>query len=123
MKQYLRTHEWVEFISETKAQIGISEYAQNALGNIVFVNLPLVGDTVEAGVAFGEVESVKTVSDVISPVTGVVSAVNQAAIDNPEQINDLPNDTWFIEVSDITACEALLSEDEYNKFCEQEAQH
>ncbi|MDR1814613.1 MAG: glycine cleavage system protein GcvH [Tannerella sp.] len=123
MKKYLKTHEWVEFSNETTARIGISDYAQKALGDLVFVNLPQEGDEVQAGEAFGDVESVKAVSDVISPVTGTVAAANQEIMDNPALINEAPYDSWFIEVKDVSETAELLSEDEYAQFCEKEAQH
>ena len=118
---YAKTHEWVDFINETTARIGISDFAQQALGDLVFINLPEVGDSVTAGDAFGDVESVKAVSDIISPVTGVISAVNQDIIDRPEIINETPYDSWFIEVTDITGKSDLLAASGYEEFCEKEA--
>ncbi|MDR1724343.1 MAG: glycine cleavage system protein GcvH [Tannerella sp.] len=117
---YVKTHEWVEFINESTAKIGISDFAQHELGDLVFVNLPAVGDEVTAGDAFGDVESVKAVSDVLSPVTGTVSAVNEALLDKPELINEDPYGSWFIEVSDITDKSELLTATEYENFCEKE---
>ena len=75
---FTATHEWVKFLDDTHAEIGITDYAQHALGDIVFVNLPEIGDALSATQRFGDVESVKAVSDLISPVDGVVSAVNDA---------------------------------------------
>jgi len=121
MKQFLKTHEWVEFSADKSATVGISDYAQKALGDLVFVNLPQEGDSVSAGEPFADVESVKAVSDVISPVTGVVSAINSEIIDNPALINENPYDSWFIQISDISGTGELLSEDEYKQFCETEA--
>ena len=115
---YAKTHEWVNFIDGTTARIGISDFAQHELGDLVFINLPEEGDTVTAGDAFGDVESVKAVSDILSPVTGVISAVNQEVIDNPESINENPYDSWFIEVTDITAKSELMTASEYGDFCE-----
>ncbi|MDR2472426.1 MAG: glycine cleavage system protein GcvH [Tannerella sp.] len=119
-RQFLKTHEWVEFLSDTTARIGISDYAQHELGDLVFVNLPQVNDTVTAGEAFGDVESVKAVSDVMSPVTGTVSAVNEELIDNAAKINEDPYGSWFIEVSDVTAKGELLSAADYEAFCAKE---
>ena len=118
---YAKTHEWVNFINDTTARIGISDFAQQALGDLVFINLPEVGDTVTAGDAFGDVESVKAVSDIISPVTGVISAVNQDVIDHPESINENPFDSWFIEVKDIAGKSDFMTASEYGDFCEKEA--
>jgi glycine cleavage system H protein len=118
---YAETHEWVEFISDTTVRIGISDFAQHELGDLVFINLPEVGDTVTAGVAFGDVESVKAVSDILSPVTGVVSAINENLLNSPEEINKDPYGSWFIEVEGITGKSALMSRAEYEVFCEKEA--
>lgn len=113
---YTKTHEWVQFLDETTARIGISDYAQSELGDLVFLNLPEEGDEVEAGESFAEVESVKAVSNVYSPVTGVVKAVNEELLDQPELINSEPYEAWFIEVEDITNKTELLTEEEYMKF-------
>ena len=117
---YAKTHEWVSFINDTTARIGISDFAQHELGDLVFINLPEEGDTVTAGDAFGDVESVKAVSDILSPVTGVISAVNQELLDKPESINESPYDSWFIEVTDITAKSELMTASEYGDFCDKE---
>ena len=117
---YAKTHEWVKFINDTTARIGISDFAQHELGDLVFINLPEEGDAVTAGDAFGDVESVKAVSDILSPVTGVISAVNQELLDQPEKINESPYDSWFIEVTDITAKSELMTASEYGDFCEKE---
>ncbi len=119
--RYAKTHEWVQFLSDTTARVGISDFAQHELGDIVFINLPEVGDTVTAGEAFGDVESVKAVSDVLSPVTGVITAVNQAVLDQPETINENSYESWFIEVKDITAEADLMTAAEYEEFCGKEA--
>lgn len=113
---YTKTHEWVQFLDDTTARVGISDYAQNELGDLVFVNLPEEGDEVEAGEAFAEVESVKAVSNVYSPVSGVVKAVNEELLDQPELINSDPYEAWFIEVEDISGKTDLMNEEEYMKF-------
>ena len=118
---YAKTHEWVSFVSDTTARIGISDFAQHELGDLVFINLPEAGDAITAGDAFGDVESVKAVSDILSPVTGVISAVNQDVLDHPESINESPYDSWFIEVTDITEKSDLMTAFEYGDFCEKEA--
>ena len=119
--RYANTHEWVELRNDTTARIGISDYAQQALGDLVFINLPEEGDTVTAGQAFGDLESVKAVSDLLSPVTGTVTAVNQAVIDQPELINENPYENWFVEVSDISAETDLMTAAVYEMFCTKEA--
>lgn len=113
---YAKTHEWVQFLDDTRARIGISDYAQNELGDLVFVNLPEVGDEVYVGESFADVESVKAVSNVYSPVTGIVKAVNEELLDQPELINSDSMEAWFIEVEDISEKAELLSEEEYEKL-------
>ena len=117
--KYSKSHEWVkeengEFV------IGMTDYAQSELGDLVFVNLQEEGDEVTVGEAFGDVESVKAVSDVYSPVSGVVSAVNEELLDAPESINGSPYEAWMIRVKDVTDKEELLSADEYAAFVESE---
>ena len=117
---YSKSHEWIkeegdEFI------IGITDYAQSALGDLVFVNLPEEDDEVTLGESFGDVESVKAVSDVYSPVTGVVSAVNEDILDSPESINSNPYEAWFIKVRDVSEKEELLTAEEYEKFLAEQA--
>ena len=90
--KYSKSHEWVKMVDENTALVGLSDYAQDALGDLVFVNLPEAGDEVTAGEAFADVESVKAVSDVYSPVTGTVEEVNEALLDAPESINESPYD-------------------------------
>ena len=102
------------------AVVGITEFAQEALGDVVFVNLPQVGDTVTAGEVFGDVESVKAVSDLISPVSGVVCAVNNELEDSPELINEGPYDAWMIKVDAVTDTEELLDAAAYETFCAEE---
>ena len=100
--------------------IGISDFAQDALGDVVFVNLPGEGDEVTAGEAFGDVESVKAVSDLVSPVTGTVCAVNEALLDEPEQLNKAPYDAWLIKVENVTDTSDMLDAAAYEAFCAQE---
>ncbi|MBR0171517.1 MAG: glycine cleavage system protein GcvH, partial [Lachnospiraceae bacterium] len=95
--KYSKSHEWVKE-EDARCVIGISDFAQDALGDVVFVNLPEEGDTVTAGEAFGDVESVKTVSDLISPVTGRVAEVNTLLADAPEKINEDCYAAWMIKV-------------------------
>lgn len=95
--KYTKSHEWVKEEGGVWT-IGLTDYAQSALGDLVFVNLPEAGDSVEAGEVFGDVESVKAVSDVYSPVTGEVEEINEELLDAPEKINGAPYDAWFIKV-------------------------
>ncbi len=118
--QYSRSHEWVREEDGGVYVIGISDYAQDALGDVVFVNLPQVGDRVEAGEPFGDVESVKAVSDLISPVSGVVSAVNEDLLDEPENLNSDPYGAWIIQVEEVVDQEELLDAQAYEALCAEE---
>lgn len=111
-RKYTKTHEWIKEDGDG-VLIGLTDYAQDALGDIVFVNLPEVDDTVEESVSFGEVESVKAVSDVYSPVSGTVDAINEEVLDRPEAVNESPYDTWLIRVREVTGCEDLLEPEAY----------
>ncbi len=117
---YAKSHEWVEFLDDNKCRIGISEYAVEELGDLVFVDLPEEDDEVEVEEPFADVESVKAVSEIFSPVTGVISAVNEDLLDQPELINDSPLEAWLIEVEEITDKEDLLTKEEYDEFVAQE---
>ena len=90
--QFSRSHEWVKE-EDGLTWVGISDFAQNALGDVVFINLPEVGDEVTAGDPFGDVESVKAVSDLVSPVTGTVAEINEELLDSPELLNSAPYET------------------------------
>lgn len=118
--KFTKSHEWVEFIDETTANIGLSFYAQAHLGDLVFVNLPQVGDTVEAGGVALDVESVKAVSDVYSGVSGVIGAVNEELADEPAKINEAPYDAWIIRVDNITETADLMDFEAYEAFCIEE---
>ena len=117
--KYSKDHEWMKE-EDGVAVIGISDFAQDALGDVVFVNLPGEGDEVTAGEAFGDVESVKAVSDLVSPVSGTVCAVNEALLDEPEKLNKAPYDAWLIKVENVTGTEELLDAAAYEAFCAQE---
>lgn len=119
--KYSKSHEWVLVEADGTAKIGLTDYAQDSLGGLVFVNLPDVGDVVEAGEAFGDVESVKAVSDIISPVSATINEINGDLLDAPELINSDPYGSWLIQVSDITEEEELLTPEEYEAFCKEEA--
>ena len=118
--KYSKDHEWVKFEGDT-AIIGISDFAQDALGDVVFINLPAEGDEVNASEAFGDVESVKAVSDLVSPVSGTIVAVNEELADAPEMLNSDPYGAWIIKVEGVTAQEELLDAAAYEAFCAEEA--
>ena len=122
--RYSKSHEWL-LLEGDNATVGITDYAQGSLGDIVFVELPKIGQEIQAGSTFGSVESVKAVSDLYSPVTGTVSAINEALNDAPETINSAANDTWIIKLDVKSADEAgaLLSSAEYEKFVAEETGH
>jgi len=115
---YTKSHEWVRFEGE-EAYVGLTDFAQDALGDLVFVNLPEAEDMVEAGEVFADVESVKAVSDVYSPLSGKVAEINEELLDAPEKINEEPYEAWVVKVSDITEKEELLSAEAYEQFCEE----
>ena len=117
--KYSKSHEWV-LEEDGVFTIGLTDYAQNALGDIVFIGLPSVGDTVTMGEALGDVESVKAVSDIVCPVTGVVAEVNDDLADAPENLNSDPYGSWIIKVKDITGEEELLDAAAYEAFCAEE---
>ncbi len=117
--KYSKSHEWVKMDGDV-AVIGISDFAQDALGDVVFINLPAEGDEVSAGESFGDVESVKAVSDIISPVTGVICAVNDALSDAPETLNADPYGAWIIKVKDVGETEELLDAAAYEAHCAEE---
>lgn len=117
--KYSKDHEWMKE-EDGVVMIGISDFAQDALGDVVFVNLPGEGDEVTAGEAFGDVESVKAVSDLVSPVTGIVCAVNEALLDEPEKLNKAPYDAWLIKVENVTDTSDMLDAAAYEAFCAQE---
>jgi len=116
--KYDKEHEWVR-VEGAEAVIGISDFAQDQLGEVVYVDLPAVGDELVAGETFGEIESVKSVSELYAPVTGTVLEVNDALGSTPENINSDPyGEGWMIKVSvaDAAQLDALLSADEYESF-------
>ena len=117
--KYSKSHEWVKMDGDV-AVIGISDFAQDALGDVVFINLPGEGDSVTAGEAFGDVESVKAVSDIISPVSGVICALNEDLADAPENLNSDPYGAWIIKVENITGQEDLLDAAAYEALCAEE---
>ncbi len=117
--KYTKSHEWIKY-EDGVAVVGISDFAQDALGDVVFVNLPAVGDAVTAGESFGDVESVKAVSDLICPVSGVICEVNEDLDDSPEKLNEDPYAAWIIKVENVTLEEELLNAADYEAFCAEE---
>jgi glycine cleavage system H protein len=119
--KYTREHEWIEIVGNV-GTVGITDYAQNSLGDIVFVDAPKVGSKVEKGGVFGSVESVKAVSDLYSPVTGTVTEANEELTSSPEKINTEAHQAWIIkvELSDLGELNALLSAADYEKFIAEE---
>ena len=117
--KYSKSHEWVKMLSDNSALVGITDYAQSELGDLVFINLPLVGDSITKEEAFCDVESVKAVSDVISPLTGVVAEVNEALLDAPQLLNESPYEAWIAKVEDITNTEELMDAESYQAFIQQ----
>ena len=118
--RYTKSHEWLRMDGDI-AVVGISDFAQDALGDVVFVNLPEVGDETTAGEPFGDVESVKAVSDLISPVSGTVCAINEELLDAPEKLNEDPYDAWIIKVENVSETDALLDAAAYEAVCAEEA--
>ncbi|MFK5883082.1 MAG: glycine cleavage system protein GcvH [Candidatus Izemoplasma sp.] len=116
---YAESHEWVK-VEAGFAFIGITDYAQESLGEIVFVELPEEDDNVEAGADFAAIESVKAASDIMSPVTGVIVAVNEDLEDGPELLNEDPYENWIIkvELENKSELDKLLNKEEYLKICE-----
>ena len=114
--KYTKSHEWLR-MEDGVAVVGITDFAQDALGDVVFINLPQEGDETTAGESFGDVESVKAVSELICPVSGTVCAVNEELLDAPELLNQDPYGAWIIKVDSITDTEQLLDADEYEAVC------
>ena len=117
---YSKSHEWVQMLDDTTALVGITDFAQDSLGDLVFVNLPMVGDNVNAEEALCDVESVKAVSDVISPVTGVIAEVNEDLLDAPEKLNEDPYGAWIARIVQITDKAELMDAAAYEAFTQEE---
>jgi glycine cleavage system H protein len=119
--RYTREHEWIQ-LDGSIGTIGITDYAQNSLGDIVYVDVPKIGDPVTANQTFGSVESVKAVSDLYSPVTGTVIATNDELKSSPDKINEAPHETWIIkvELADSAEFEKLLDAAAYEAFISEE---
>ena len=119
--KYTKSHEWVKYLSDTTVEVGLTDYAQSELGDLVFVNLPEVGDPVTAGDTFADVESVKAVSDVYAPVTGDVAEINETLLDSPETINSDPYGAWFARIENVGATEELMDAADYEKYVAEES--
>ena len=122
--KYLKSHEWARLEEDGSVTVGISDHAQDALGDVVFVELPEIGQVVAAQSEAGVVESVKAASDIYAPVGGTISAINEALEDAPETVNQDPyGDGWFfrIQPDDATEYDELLDADAYREVCEDEA--
>jgi glycine cleavage system H protein len=119
--RYTREHEWIA-VEGNIGTVGITDYAQNSLGDIVYVDMPKVGDSISANTTFGSVESVKAVSDLYSPVSGTVTEMNEALKTEPDKINSAPHDTWIIkiELSNPGELNSLLDAAAYEKFISEE---
>jgi glycine cleavage system H protein len=119
--RYTREHEWIQ-LEGTIGLIGITDYAQNSLGDIVYVDVPKVGDAVTANATFGSVESVKAVSDLYSPVTGKVTETNETLKASPDKINETPHTAWIIkvELADPAEFQKLMTAAEYEAFISEE---
>ena len=119
--KYDKSHEWMKEEGDIIV-VGISDFAQDSLGDIVFVNLPEVGDELSIGETFADVESVKAVSDIFSPVDGVVKEVNEELLDNPALINEAPYDAWLIKAENVTNKEEGMDAAAYEAFVIEEAE-
>lgn len=117
--KYSKSHEWVK-VEGNKAYFGITDYAQDHLGEVVFADFPEVGREIKKEEAIAVLESVKAVADIYSPLTGKVVEVNEGLLDNPGDINSDPYGNWFIavEMTDVSELDALLSPSDYEKICE-----
>ena len=117
--KYSKDHEWVKMLDGATALVGITDFAQSELGDLVFINLPQEGDEVTAEESFCDVESVKAVSDVMSPCTGVIAEVNAELEDEPQLLNEDPYGAWIAKIQDISSFGELMSADEYEAFVQQ----
>ena len=110
---YSDTHEWVKFLDNGNALVGLTDFAQQSLGDIVYINLCMEGDALITGESIGDVESIKAVSEIISPIDGVVLKINESALEKPELVNQNPYGAWLIEVTGVSDRSALISAGEY----------
>lgn len=115
---YTESHEWIKQLEDDTVLIGLTDYAQENLGSIVYVGLPEVEQGLLSGESFSDVESVKAVSDVYSPVDGIVSEINASLLDSPELINESPYDSWFIKAKNVTVSMKVMTAAEYADYLE-----
>ena len=118
--KFTKDHEWIKLTGD-EAEVGITDYAQRQLGDVVFVELPEVGRTLTAGAVFGQIDSVKATSELFSPATGEVTATNAELKEHPEAVNAKPHDTWFVRLrlSDWSALDSLLDSAQYEELVRQ----
>lgn len=117
--KYTKTHEWIKMLDDSTALVGITDYAQKELGDVVFINLPMEGNDVAKENPLCDVESVKAVSDVLSPVTGQVAEVNEALQDAPQLLNETPYDAWIAKIEGITEVTDLLDAAAYEALIQE----
>ena len=117
--KYASTHEWLQ-VEGDKVTIGITDFAQKELGDLVFINLPNVDDEVAVDEAFADVESVKAVSDIISPINGVISQVNEALLDAPELINQDAYAAWIVKAGKVSGIDKLMTAEQYQELISKE---
>lgn len=117
---YAKTHEWVKINEDQTAIVGLSDHAQESMGDVAFINLCDEGEAFAAGDVIGDVESIKAVSDIYCPVSGTVTKVNSELLDSPEIINSEPYEAWLIELENVSPSEELMNAEEYEKYIEEE---
>ena len=117
---FAKSHEWVKFTDEGTAKIGLSDHAQEAFGDVAFINLCDEGDSLNAGDVLGDIESIKAVSDVYSPIGGMVVSVNDELLDNPERINSDPYGSWLVELEDVVSSDELMDAQAYERYLAEE---
>lgn len=117
-KMYTKDHEWIEVIENGLVYIGISNYAVTQLGDIVFINPGEEGDTLVLNESFADVESVKAVSDILSPIDGEIVEINEELLDAPEKLNENPEETWIVKASYVELNEELMSSEDYSAYLE-----
>ena len=116
--KFSKSHEWVKFNEDGTAYVGISDHAQEALGDLVFINLPEVDTSYDEGDVFSDVESVKASSEIFMPVSGTVCEINEELVDAPELVNQDANENWFIKITNISGGDDLMTEEEYESYLE-----
>lgn len=120
--KYSKSHEWIQDLGGGCVLMGLTDYAQDQLSELVYINLPEVGDPVTAGEPFADVESVKAVTDVFSAVSGKITEINEDLLDNPQKVNEDPYGSWLVRVCDVADCGNLMDAAAYRDFCAAQAQ-